>query len=237
MQHKKIRMSNGKSRFLILRILGQGATLILLSGLLQSPAAAAGKDPKDSKAERRERQALHRMQQQLNEVQQQKSAVEEEKAGLESTLKKTQGETEALKRASSSAQASVSRLEKDVQSANKEKADLHAQLAEAQKRSEDLVGQKKQLEQDLKNTHVALSKQSEQRQLCETHNHKLYSLGRELVDWYSSKGPARAFLEAEPFTRLKSVEMENLLETYRDKLESERLQGGALKIHTDGILS
>jgi len=33
-----------------------------------------------------------------------------------------------------------------------------------------------------------------------------------------------AILEAEPFTGMKSVEMENLLENYREKLEIQRLE-------------
>lgn len=194
--------------------------------LLVCLSLAEGIAAKDSKEEKRERQALRRMQQQLSEMQQQKSNVEQEKAGLEDTLKKVQGDAESLKRASSSATAKASRLEKDVEIANKEKADLRAQLAEAHKRSEELLGQRKQLEQDLKKTGGALAKQNEFRQLCETHNEELYRVGRELIDWYSGKGSLRAFMEAEPFTQLKSVEMENLLENYRDKLEGERLPAG-----------
>ncbi len=203
-----------------LRILCQGMAIIFLAGLWQ-PVMAASKDTKDAK---RERQALHRMQQQLSEMQQQKSAVEQEKAALEEALKKNHGEAESHKRAAASAAIKVSRLEKDVELANSEKSGLRTQLEEAGKRNEELSSQRKQLENDLKNTATALAKQNEQRKLCETSNGELYRIGQELVDWYSEKGPLNAILEAEPFTRLKSVEMENLLESYRDKLEGQRLE-------------
>ena len=211
---------------MILRILCQGMAIIFLAGLWQ-PVMAASKDSKDVK---KERQALRRMQQQLNEIQQQKLAVDQEKLALEESLKKNQSETESYRRAAATAAAGaairISRLEKDVELANNEKAELRAQLDQAGKQNEELSGQRKQMEQDLKNIGVSLAKQNEQRKLCETHNGELYRIGRELVDWYSAKGALNAILEAEPFTRMKSVEMENLLESYRDKLEGQRLESG-----------
>ncbi len=202
----------------------QGIAIILITGFCQ-PAFTASKDPQDRK---KERQALHRMQQQLSEIQQQKSAVDQEKMVLEEVLKKTRSETESQKRATTSAAARISRLEKEIELANNEKTDLRARLAEAGKQNEDLSGRRKQLEQDLKSITISLAKQNEQRQLCEKNNGELYRIGRELVDWYSGKGAFNAILEAEPFTRIKSVEMENLLENYRDKLEGQRLENGSL---------
>lgn len=205
---------------MILRILCQGMVIIFLAGLWQ-PVMATSKDAKDAK---KERQALRRMQQQMSEIQQQKSAVEQEKMALEEALKKNHSEAESHKRAAASAAIKASRLEKDIELANSEKAGLRVQLEQAGKRNEELSSQRNQLESDLKNTAAALAKQNEQRKHCETNNAELYRIGRDLVGWYSAKGPLNAVLEAEPFTRLKSVEMENLLENYRDKLESQHLE-------------
>ena len=207
---------------IILRLLCQGMAAAFLVGSCSPGIMAA--DAVSNKDQKKERQALRRMQQQLNEIQQQKSALAQEKTVLEETLKKTHDETESHKRSASGAAAKASRLEKDIEAANKEKAELHTRLDEANKRNEELSGQRKQLEQDLKNTTVSLAKQDEQRKLCETNNDKLYRIGRELADWYTSKGAVNAILEAEPFTRIKRVEMENLLEDYRDKLESQHLE-------------
>lgn len=213
-------MSNHKK--MITRLLCQGITVAFLVGAWSpdtlATSAASNKDQK------KERQALRRMQQQLNEIQQQKSALDQEKTVLEETLKKTHNETESHKRSTASAAAKASRLERDIEAASKETAELRTRLDEAGKRHEELSGQRKQLEQDLKNTTGALAKQNEQRKLCEAHNGELYQIGRELADWYTSKGAMSAILEAEPFTAMKRVEMENLLETYRDKLEGQRLE-------------
>jgi chromosome segregation ATPase len=183
--------------------------------------AAPAKDQKDQK---RERQALRRMQQQLTEIQQQKSAADQEKTALEDTLKKTRNEIDTHKRSTESAVAKAHQLEKHIEAANDEKVELRARLDEAAKENQAISTQRDQLEQELKNTASVLTKENEQRRLCETSNTELYSIGRELVGWYAKKGAFNAILEAEPFTRMKSVEMENLLENYRDKLEVQHLQ-------------
>jgi chromosome segregation ATPase len=187
------------------------------------PSASAAGSAIDRNV-RKERQMLRRMQQQLNEMQQQKSTLDQEKAALEETLKNAGKETESHKKSAASAAAKASRLEKDIEAASREKAELSAQLKEAQKQNQELALQRKQLEQDLKVKSASLAKEGEQRNLCETNNGELYRIGRELVDWYTSKGPLSAILEAEPFTGVKSVEMENLLENYREKLETQRLE-------------
>ncbi len=200
----------------------QGIAVAFLAGSgSPSTSAASAASNKDQK---KERQALRRMQQQLNEIQQQKSALDQEKTVLEETLKKTHNETESHKRSAAGAAAKASRFEKDIEAVKNEKTELRKQLDESGKRNEELSGQSKQLEQDLKNRGIALEKQNEQRKLCEANNGELYRIGRELADWYTSKGAMNAILEAEPFTRMKRVEMENLLENYRDKLEGQRLE-------------
>ncbi len=202
------------------RSLGQMVVVALLAGLSPFNVQAAPAD----KAAKKERQALRRMQQQLNEAQQQKSALDQEKAALEETLKKAGEEGESHKRAAASASARASRLENDMEAAHTEKAELQGQLEELRRQNQELSGQHKQLEQDMKSTSAVLAREKEQKKLCETNNDELYRIGRELVEWYSHKGAWNAILEAEPFTRMKSVEMENLLENYREKLEGGRLE-------------
>lgn len=197
------------------------AVVFLIAVSYSGPAMATATATKDQK---RERQALRRMQQQLTEIQQQKSAVDQEKTVLEDALKKTQNEIDVHKRSTASAAAKAHLLEKEIETANSEKAELRARLDEAAKQNQAVSTQRDQLEQDLKTTASVLAKENEQRKLCETNNAALYGIGRELVDWYGRKGAFHAILEAEPFTRMKSVEMENLLENYREKLEGQRLE-------------
>src|SRR5687768_8071931 len=147
-------MRNGKKVLPPLLCLGLAFTLLGTFCLSDNVAASAN----DNNV-KKERQAVRRMQQQLNEMQQQKSVLDQEKAALEETLKKAGDETESHKKSAASATARASRLEKDIDAANREKAELNAQLAEAQKQNQELDGQRKQLEQDLKNKVAALAKE------------------------------------------------------------------------------
>lgn len=202
------------------RLLGQMLIIPLLTGLSPFDVQAAPAD----KAAKKERQALRRMQQQLNEAQQQNSALDQEKAALEETLKKAGDESESHKRSAATASARASRLEKNIEAIRREKAELQGQVEELRKQNQELSGQHKRLEQQMKNTSTILSREKERKSLCEANNDELYRIGRELVEWYSHKGAWNAILEAEPFTRMKSVEMENMLENYREKLEGPYLE-------------
>jgi chromosome segregation ATPase len=209
---------------MISRLFCQGLTGLVLVILCQPATnmAAASKDA--HKDQKRERQALRRMQQQLTEIQQQKSALDHEKTVLEQAVKKTQNEIDTQKRSTASIAAKARQLEKDIEAANSEKVELRARLDEAVKQNHAVSAKRDRLEQDLKNNAGVLAKENKQRKLCESNNGELYRIGRELVEWYSNKGAFYAVLEAEPFTRIKSVEMENLLENYREKLEGQRLE-------------
>jgi chromosome segregation ATPase len=207
---------------MISRLLCQAVAAVFLIAFWHVGSAMAN----PNKDQKRERQALRRIQQQLTEIQQQKSAVDQEKTVLEEALKKTQNEIDTHKRSTANAAAKSHQLEKDIETTNNEKAELRTRLDEAAKQSQAVSAQRDQLEQDLKNMGSVLAKENEQRKLCETNNGELYRIGRELVQWYGNKGAFNAILEAEPFTRMKGVEMENLLENYREKLEGQRLERG-----------
>jgi hypothetical protein len=60
-------------------------------------------------------------------------------------------------------------------------------------------------------------------QVCQTHNGQLYAIGREMMQKYRDKSCQDALAQAEPFTGLKKVEVENLLETWRDQADRARL--------------
>ncbi|MFN9389406.1 MAG: DNA repair protein, partial [Betaproteobacteria bacterium] len=58
---------------------------------------------------------------------------------------------------------------------------------------------------------------------AEQKNVKLYVLSRELIERYRSQGFWDAVRRKEPFTGLKQVEVENLLEQYRDRADEARV--------------
>ena len=57
---------------------------------------------------------------------------------------------------------------------------------------------------------------------CVGKNQKLYTLNLELLDLYEHKGVWDALLQKEPVTQLKRVEVENIVEAYKERITAER---------------
>lgn len=66
--------------------------------------------------------------------------------------------------------------------------------------------------------------QKQQLLLCEDKNIALYQANLEMADRYKNKGMGTSLLQREPITGLKQVEIENILEEYRDKLDQQIYQ-------------
>jgi len=69
-----------------------------------------------------------------------------------------------------------------------------------------------------------LKAEGERLGICETKNAQLYSVTSDLIHRYrQNRGAWEKFLLAEPFTGLKSVEVENLLEDFQDKAAAQKI--------------
>ncbi len=207
----------------VLRLLCHGTAILFLTGSLLPEAMAASN--KDSK----ERQALRRVQSQLNEVQQQKVLLEQEKTGLAEQMEELKKKSDGLESGVARANARRAALDREVEVLNKDKAELSGKLQsttqEMTKKQAEAMQTLQHKEREIKRLEAELARQTRQGEMCEVKNGQLYQINAELMDKYQSKGVFGALLQAEPFTQLKSVEMENLLQEYRDKLDAQRVDG------------
>jgi hypothetical protein len=76
---------------------------------------------------------------------------------------------------------------------------------------------------DAKRMEAALVTLREEKRLAEEKNDKLYKLGQELLDLYDHKSVMDVVGSAEPVTKLKRVEYENIVQDYEDKLRDNRI--------------
>lgn len=207
---------------MVLRLLCHATAVLFLSDSLLPEAMAASN--KDSK----ERQAVRRVQAQLNEVQQQKILLEQEKTGLAEQVEELKKKTDGLESGAARANARRAALDREVEGLNKDKAELAGKLQEAlqemAKKQAEAMQALQHKERDIKRFEAEVARQTRQIEMCEVKNAQLYQINVELMNKYQSKGVFGALLQAEPFTQLKSVEMENLLQEYRDKLDTQRVE-------------
>jgi chromosome segregation ATPase len=68
-----------------------------------------------------------------------------------------------------------------------------------------------------------LQKQSQNFSICYENNKKLYDINAQLLGHYEHKGFADVVKQREPFTGMKQVEIESLVEDYRYQLDGLKL--------------
>lgn len=183
--------------------------------------------------ESREKQMLRRLQQQAQQLEQARAQAEQDKAVALADKDAAERELEkfdATKRQLAGARAARSRMEARLKAVQTDKDALAARLADIEKQLADSMALQQatahrlaQTESARKQTEGELSGTVRDLQSCRTHNDSLYTLGREMMQKYRDKSCKDALAQAEPFTGLKKVEVENLLETWRDRLDREKL--------------
>ena len=195
--------------------------------------------------ESREREALRRARQQLQSVQEENAALRREKAELEHKLKTAQSATGSMK-------GELGKLRKDAQAlalAEKDRAELRVKLGAAESqvaqtgaRLREVEQQALSLQRELEADRAAaqqsatratnrqaelqsaLDTQMTRAAACEEKNLELYSVTMDLIGKYKeNRGAWEKFLASEPFTGLKSVQVDNLLEDMRLKADDAKV--------------
>ena len=207
--------------------------VVLFLAVAMLPLGATAADKKAN----RDREMLRRVQVQLQQAQGQVSSLEAEKAQLSKDL-------ESAQKTVKSTQRKVTRLSRDLQSertrregVEKELAQSRLDLASTRQHLEETTGRLTETSKTLARTNQTLAateadktrlegiKARNEREIasCEDKNLKLYQTGRELMLRFQRKTCGEVMAQGEPFTGLKRVEVENLLEEYRDKLDAQKL--------------
>jgi septal ring factor EnvC (AmiA/AmiB activator) len=188
----------------------------------------------------REREAIRRMQQQLSKTQTDLAAAQREKGEIEQKLKAAEAELAKLQgqaRKSASAlgaagkenaelrgklAATEDKLKETAQQLQHQTSRLQRELQDAQSAAQKSDAEAQRKQSDLQ---TALEKETDRAKTCEEKNAKLYSVTMDLVAKYKqTRGAWERLLLAEPFTGLKSVEVENLLEEMRDRAADAKIE-------------
>ena len=159
-----------------------------------------------------ESKALDRAQYMIRQLNAQKMQLEQQKAQLQAELEQLRKDSEKqLKQQKAGNQK--------LDQANRKKTEYIQKLRD--KLKETVVALRQSESERLNANLMNQSMDSELRQ-CVTNNHKLVELNAELLQRYHDKGFWASLSQAEPFTRLDQVEIENLLQEYR--FQNEDLQ-------------
>jgi len=206
---------------------------LLLMLVLSSTFLASNAWSQDNRASR-ERIALRRAQQQVQQATQEKKALEEKLLGIEQEKEKLAGQIDGAQAQVKSESAKNRRLQLSLDTLTQEKQTLLAQKLELDQRFVELATKHAGTEQELaqsqaqnKQLQSTLLTRDQQVSSCEDKNVKLYQYGRDLIGQCQDHSATDLVLRLEPFTGIKRVEIENLLEEYRDKFDTQKLSSSA----------
>ncbi len=163
-----------------------------------------------------------------------KLAIEGQKRKIEAELKKLEKEKHALRQVQEG-------LERELEKRDKKVADLEKKIGETLKQYQDLDKKKKVMEKKFaetrkKNKEDIDALEAEKADLesrlqalenrikrCVAHNTKLSLIAEQLLQNVASKGGLKNFIQKEPFTQIKKVELEHLIQEYRDRIDKEKI--------------
>lgn len=177
--------------------------------------------------------ASARLQQQVQQLASERTALQSENARLkeqvaklEESAKALAADKESLSRRAGTAETRVSRAEAGQQSVSSRLAATEARLNEVVGKYRELAEKLRQMETERGELARQSAADSQGLKVCAQKNVQLAAVANEALDRYQKKGCFGALAQAEPFTGLKRVEVENAVEEYRQQI-------GSLKVPAD----
>ena len=106
-------------------------------------------------------------------------------------------------------------------------ADSRAKMQELISRFRETVTQLRAVESDRTTLQQQLTQSKAAFDKCAQANYQLYQVNNEVLDRYAHQGAFSYFARAEPFTRIKRTEIDNLVLEYRERAEELRVKSAA----------
>lgn len=211
-------------------------TLAVAALVLASSPAFGQQEP--GKQAARERELLRRAQAAQKQAEDAKAVLEQEKAKAEADAKAAKAQTAKVSGAITRERKRADDLQVELDTVAKERATLQKDKEALTTRANDTESKLKAALAELARTRDALAatekdlaaarqvaaQQARSIRVCEDKNLKLYGVATELVAKYRDQGFWDSVKRKEPFTGLRQVEVEKLLEEYRDRADEARVE-------------
>jgi chromosome segregation ATPase len=221
------------------------ALLILLSAVATAPLPAQ-EPSRESEALRRIRQQFAKLQQEYSRLQEENGRLQQANGAAEEKLKaaasdvtKLKSETGRLRKSAAALKAAENEnaalqtrlaatdetLKQTVQASREQIAGLQSSLTDSRNVLEKL---QRDSQQTVGTLQASVERETARVTACENKNAQLYGVTMDLIDRYKqNRGAWEKFLLSEPFTGLKSVEVDNLLQEFRERAAKARTQSSA----------
>jgi chromosome segregation ATPase len=168
--------------------------------------------------------------QQLQQLGSERTALQAENARMKKELAELTKERDSLKSGRAAldqrmkaSEAAVARTVQDKQSADGEVEKLKARMQELITRFRETATTLKDVEGERATFKQSLSTRDTELTECVNRNQALYKLNGEILTRLEGQGMFSRVASAEPFTKLKRVELENLIDDYKYRAEDQKV--------------
>lgn len=199
------------------------ATLTLGAVVLCAAGPLAAQQSRDDGASARYQAMVQQLTTERGQLETRNADLKKQLDAANAELKKVRDDKTGLERRLASTEGSLSQA-----TATNTRS---TRLAEQQQaKMEELVQQFRMTIETLRETELernelksALAARASTLKTCATNNQKLFDTGVEVLDRYEQKGCFSSLREGEPFTQNKRVQLQNLVDEYRWRLEDQLL--------------
>jgi chromosome segregation ATPase len=148
-------------------------------------------------------------------------------AELDRLRKENGQQAEDMKKLQSDGQLLEAKLKAMTDEASQMKAardEVSAQLAQLLQAARNLEGQAKLLAAGKQTLENSLIKVNQELDTCRSHNARLCLIADEMLTKHKSGGVVGGMVRNEPLTQIGKVELERLMQEYRDKIDQEKVK-------------
>lgn len=226
------------ARFKKVLIIALPLILGLAAGLIWGQVQLGSREKAHQAKVKELQNRLGSAQRKLAEEKRQYTGLEEERQGVLQEIEKLRKEKErlvaegkGLRSRAETQTAKAAAMETKAVSLEKKNAVLESKVASLESRATQLDSDRSALDKKQRQTLQTLhDREKELKQLnqkydqCARNNAVLYNVAGDVLTRYERKGFFTTFGEKEPFTQIKRVELEKLVQDYRDKIDQSKLK-------------
>ncbi len=169
-------------------------------------------------------QMVARLQAMVRQVTKERDALKVENAKMSQQLAALNKDKTALQAENSKVSKKLAGTQSSHRKLMHRQQSTMERLSEVIEKYKALNVQKNQLHVELKSMNAQYDHSSEQLGMCTQHNEKLISAANELLERYQHKGTFSGLLQSEGVLQFESVEMENIVQAYEDRIRDEKYQ-------------
>jgi chromosome segregation ATPase len=199
-------------------------SLAARAALLFAVAAGAGaQQARDDGGAARLQAMVSQLTSEKTQLQAENKDVKGKLDGANAELKKLRDQNADLERRFAQSENSLAQSSAANTRGTEQNAQLRARMDELVKQFRETIDNLKKTEVERNELKTTLAARESALGTCVTNNDKLLATGNEILDRYEAKGCFTTAREKEPFTQVKRVQMQNLVDEYRWKLDDQKL--------------